>query len=125
VTINYVDKEVFNLKPDDEAHKLNESKILETELREKIDFLETKLEQHKEVIDNLEQNIFKLKAYTNNIARYLKILLWLIVGLFGCGIAILTLTPPVVIGLWIIFATIIIVIAIFYFLIKLTFKNLE
>lgn len=106
-------------------HEVTESKQLETQLKEKINSLEQELKQYKETLENLEYNTLKLKSHLKNLSRYLKILFWLLLGLFGCGIAFILLMPPVVIGLWIIFAAILIVIAIFYYLIKLTFSKFD
>lgn len=102
-----------------------ESEQISIQFNEKLESFERELEQCKNSLENLEQNTLKLKSNLNKLAKYCKTLFWLLLGLIGCGIVFLTITPPVVIGLWIIFATFIIIIAIFYYLIKLTFKKFD
>ena len=102
-----------------------ESEQISIQFNEKLESFERELEQCKNSLENLEQNTLKLNSNLNKLAKYCKTLFWLILGLIGCGIVFLTITPPVVvIGLWIIFATFIILLSTFLLSKKLTFKKI-
>jgi len=85
-------------------------------------------QQNKENRENLDDLLFQnsnLKNKLNDMWHNLKLMFWLQVGLIVCLILIFTTTPPVVIGLWIIFATIVLTGLTFYFYFKFAFNKFE
>ncbi|PNR96191.1 hypothetical protein [Petrotoga olearia] len=91
----------------------------------RIKILEEQNKENRETLDDLLFQNSKLKEKLNKIWRNLKIMFWLFFGLVVCLILIFTTTPPVVIGLWIIFATILFTGLIFYFFFKFAFNKFE
>ncbi|PNR99015.1 hypothetical protein X928_08670 [Petrotoga miotherma DSM 10691] len=95
------------------------------DLENRIKLLEEQNKENRETLDDLLFQNSKLKEKLNKIWHNLKIMFWLFFGLVACLILIFTTTPPVVIGLWIIFGAILFTVLIFYYYFKFAFNKFE
>lgn len=95
------------------------------DLENRIKLLEEQNKENRETLDDLLFQNSKLKEKLNKIWRNLKIMFWLFLGLVACLILIFTTTPPVVIGLWIIFGAILFAVLIFYYYFKFAYNKFE
>lgn len=95
------------------------------DLESRIKVLEEQNRENRETLDDLLFQNSKMKEKLNKMWHNLKIMFWLNLGLVVCLVLIFTTTPPVVIGLWIIFATVLFTALIFYFYFKFAFNKFE
>ncbi|MDK2906161.1 MAG: hypothetical protein PWQ66_122 [Petrotoga sp.] len=95
------------------------------DLESRIKVLEEQNRENRETLDDLLFQNSKMKEKLNKMWHNLKFMFWLNLGLVVCLVLIFTTTPPVVIGLWIIFATVLFTVLIFYFYFKFAFNKFE
>jgi len=95
------------------------------ELEIRIEKLEAENSENKAAISDLEYLNAQMKKKLNNLWHKLKVLFFLSLALVVMIILMFTTTPPIVVGLWIIFGTVFLTIALFVFFARFTFTKFD